>query len=101
MRVHSLAMEPQPIQIEVLSFEGCPNASRAVERVHEVVAALGLRARVMECEVKDYDDAVRLHFLGSPTIRVEGVDVEPAGDPPAAPALGCRLYGSEGVPSRE
>lgn len=99
--VHCLPMEFPAIQIEVLYFEGCPNAPRAVELVREVVAALGVNARITEREMKDYEDAVRNRFLGSPTIRVEGVDVEPLAEPPAAPAFGCRLYGSEGVPPHE
>jgi hypothetical protein len=42
-------------------------------------------------EVLTQDDAERLGFVGSPTIRVEGVDVQPSGaDEPAA--LSCRIY---------
>ena len=100
-RVHSITMDSAPIQIEVLFFEGCPNPPRAVELAHEVVAAMGVEARIVERTVKDGEDAVRHRFPGSPTIRVEGVDVEPQANTLAAPVFGCRLYGREGVPPRE
>jgi hypothetical protein len=45
-------------------------------------------------EVRDEHDAERLSFIGSPTIRVEGLDVEPPSDGESAvsPGLTCRIY---------
>lgn len=42
-------------------------------------------------EVVDETDAGRLGFAGSPTIRVDGEDVEPP-PPGERPGLACRVY---------
>jgi hypothetical protein len=88
------------VQIEVLYFEGCPNHALAVALVHEVVAAHGTGAQVAEVVVRTDEDARRLHFLGSPSIRVNGVDIEPGADARRDYALACRIYGSSGLPER-
>ncbi len=64
-------------KVEILYFEGCPNHRPAVECVHEVLRQEGLSAEVQELEVPDAEAAQRFRFLGSPSIRVNGVDVEP------------------------
>jgi hypothetical protein len=64
--------------IEILYFEGCPNADPAFARVREVVRTLGLEAEIREIVVEDEADALRQRFLGSPSVRVDGVDIEPA-----------------------
>ena len=65
------------MKIEVLYFEGCPNHPPAVELAKSVVAELGVGALVEQVEVKTEADAKRLRFFGSPTVQVDGVDIEP------------------------
>ena len=88
--------------IEVLTFESCANAQAAVDLVTSVVAELGLAADVRHVEVADLEAATTNRFLGSPTIRVDGRDVEPGADDRSAFALSCRVYrttsGVAGVP---
>ena len=43
-----------------------------------------------ETEVADDDAAGALGFVGSPTVRVDGRDVQPPGDEPVG--LTCRVY---------
>jgi hypothetical protein len=45
-------------------------------------------------EIVTEDDAERDSFVGSPTIRIEGVDVQPPGDEPTG--LSCRIYRHRG-----
>lgn len=87
--------------IEVLYFDGCPNHEPAVARVREVLESLGIEATVREVRVATPEDAQRLEFPGSPTIRVNGVDIEPAARQGRDFAMGCRRYGNSGVPPRE
>ena len=91
--------------VEVLYFEGCPNHEPAVERVREVLRAEGIVDEVKEVEVRDAQTAERLRFLGSPTIRVNGVDVEPSASSSESFGLVCRTYRDgccqSGVPSAE
>ncbi len=88
------------MNIEVLYFEGCPHHRPTVDRVGELIAALGVDAEVREVEVRDRQEAVQLRFPGSPTVRVNGVDIE-AAESPRDYGLSCRLYDGSGVPARE
>ncbi|MCU1260557.1 MAG: hypothetical protein JWO80_3442 [Bryobacterales bacterium] len=66
------------MKIEVLYFEVCPNHKPAVARVDEIVKAEGISAEVSEVNVPDTSTAHEVGFLGSPSIRVNGMDVEQA-----------------------
>lgn len=88
------------MQIDVLYFSGCPNHGPAVDLVREVLRDLGMHHRVHEIEVPDPEGATRLGFLGSPTIRVDGRDIEPDAEKRTDYAMSCRVYGPSGVPPR-
>ncbi len=79
------------MKIEVLYFEGCPNHAPAMEMVRRVLAREGVEAQVVRVDVQDVEAAMSVRFLGSPSIRVNGVDIEPdrQDDPPF---FGCRTY---------
>lgn len=77
-------------RIEVLVFEGCPNAERALEIARRVAGGLAPGATVERVEVDTPEQATAIGFLGSPSIRVNGVDVE--GRRAAPGTLGCRIY---------
>lgn len=81
--------------IEVLSFEGCPHAEPALELVRRVVADTGVAATVRRVDVPDSEAAEVHRFLGSPTIRVNGRDIEPGADQRAEYVLSCRVYRTE------
>lgn len=89
------------VKIEILSFAGCPHREATVERTLEVLSALGADAEVIEVEVRDGAGAARLCFPGSPTVRVDGVDIEPGAEVRGHDALSCRMYGASGIPPRE
>jgi len=86
--------------VEVLYFRGCPNHAETLDRVQEVVSALDIDARIVQIEVKTLADVERLRFLGSPSVRVDGVDVEPGVRASRAFGLACRTYGRDGIPPR-
>lgn len=77
--------------VEFLYWEGCPSHPEARELLEEVLEARGVDATVDVREVRTQEEARALGFPGSPTIRVDGRDVDPAGaeDPPS---LSCRIY---------
>lgn len=87
--------------IEVLHFAGCPNHAPTVKLVREVVRTLGLSHEVCEVEVAGPEEAEALRFPGSPTVRVDGRDIEPGAGDQTAFALSCRMYGTSGVPPRD
>ena len=76
--------------IEVLYFEGCPNHRPTVDRVREILERLGLEEEVVEVEIRGLEDARHLKFLGSPSVRVDGVDIEPAARTRTAGSLKSR-----------
>jgi len=88
-----------PPRIEVLFTPGCPHADPAIALVREVAASLAPEAAVELLAVESEEQALATAFLGSPTIRVDGRDIEGRDGEPAV--LACRVYpGSGGVPPR-
>jgi len=91
----------RPVKISVLYFEGCPNHRPVVDMARRLVIEHGLDASVEEVEVSSGAEA-RLRFLGSPTVHVDGVDIEPAARERTDYAMSCRVYDSpDGLPSKE
>ena len=82
-------------RVEILYFDGCPNHEPARDLVEQVAAELGLQAEIELVEAADTDTARRLRFLGSPSVRVDGRDVEPGADERSDFVLSCRVYRSE------
>ena len=66
------------MKIEILYLDGCPNHRPAVERIQTILREEGISASVSEIEIRDQEAAMELGFPGSPTIRVDGLDIEPA-----------------------
>ena len=85
--------------VELFYFEGCPNYQTARELVEEVAAATGAEFDLRLVEVRSPEEAERLRFLGSPTVRVNGHDVEPHADERTAFVLACRVYRNGARPS--
>ena len=83
------------MKIEILYFDGCPNHGPTVDRVKEALRQEGLTADVSETNVEDDTAARTLGFLGSPSIRIAGLDVEPSARLSKAFGMMCRTY-SEG-----
>ena len=82
-------------RVEILYFDGCPNHEPALALVEQVAAELGLQAEIELVEVADAETATRVRFLGSPSVRVDGRDVEPGADERSDFVLCCRVYRSE------
>jgi hypothetical protein len=86
--------------IEVFYVPGCPNHQPAIDSLKDVLRSATIDAPIREIAVMDEAMASRLKFPGSPTIRIDGSDVE--SDYRESYGLSCRLYSNgTGVPSRE
>jgi hypothetical protein len=78
--------------VEFLFWEDCPSHEEALALLREVLAETGRDPDAVRIvEVHTDEDAERLAFPGSPTIRVSGRDIDPAGAG-ARPSLSCRIY---------
>ena len=80
------------MMVEILSFAGCPNHGPARKTVERILQELGLAAEIREVDVPDSETAERLRFLGSPTLRVDGRDVELGADERSDDVFGCRIF---------
>jgi hypothetical protein len=93
------------MNIEILYFEGCPNHKPVLQRVQEILREEGMSAEISQIQVCDPAVAREIGFLGSPSVRVNGLDVEPAARAAHEHGVMCRTYvretGREGLPSRE
>jgi hypothetical protein len=78
--------------VELLFWDGCPSHPRALAELRQTMAARGLDPETVSVRAVNTDDVARRErFVGSPTIRIDGLDiVEPPGDEPYA--LACRVY---------
>ncbi len=79
------------MRIEVLHWEGCPSTTEALDLLGIVLAEHGVTDEVEVKEVTTQAEAEALRFPGSPTIRIDGRDIDPAGAD-ARPSLTCRIY---------
>jgi hypothetical protein len=90
------------MKIEVLYVPNCPNHAEALQRLREILPTESFKENVCEVLVKDTEMAHSLKFPGSPTIRINGKDVEPQNEKGAKFGLMCRLYSDgSGAPSKE
>ena len=84
-------MAPRNPRVELLWWEGCPSTDKALRMLREEMGAVGLDGSAVDVrEVATDADAEREEFVGSPTIRVNGRDVQPVRGEPVG--LTCRVY---------
>jgi hypothetical protein len=82
-------------RVEILYFDGCPNHEAARGLVERVARELQVEPQIDGVQVPDATAAARLQFLGSPTVRVDGRDIEPGADERGDFVFSCRVYRSE------
>ena len=78
------------MKVEVLFFAGCPGYEALLPEVRRLALAAGARLEVRA--VENMEDARAERFLGSPTVRVDGHDVDPGAADRDDFGLKCRLY---------
>jgi hypothetical protein len=79
------------MRVELLFWAGCPSHPKALAELREALAAIGLPPdSVIVREISSDAQAASERFVGSPTIRVDGIDVQPPVGEPTG--LTCRVY---------
>ena len=79
--------------VELLYFDGCPGHERLLPVVERLAAEAGADVHVRAVETVEAAEAQR--FLGSPTLRVDGVDVDPGAAARDDFGMKCRIYRSD------
>jgi hypothetical protein len=82
-------------QVDILYFQGCPNWQQTRALVERLSLELQIDVDLRLVEVADLDAAYELRFLGSPTVRVDGRDIEPGADDRQEYVFACRVYKTE------
>lgn len=78
-------------RVEFLWWRGCPSWDRALTELRAEMEKAGLDPTTVELrEVETDDDADAEGFVGSPTIRIDGRDIQEPGEHPIG--LTCRVY---------
>lgn len=77
------------MEVELFFWRGCPSYPEAHRMLEDALAGRGVHVQLRE--VTTDEQAAELAFPGSPTIRVDGRDIDPTGAD-APPSLSCRIY---------
>lgn len=92
------------MKIEFLYFNGCPSWEKAHDSLKEVLGEEGIKAKIEKIKVESNNDAEKAKFLGSPSIRINGKDIERDAILEDY-SLRCRVYkteeGFKGWPSKD
>lgn len=90
------------MEIELHWFDECPNHSKALAMLEAAMKARGLTNEVTRINIGDPVVAEQHRSPGSPTIRINKQDIEPAFEDSGEYSPRCRLYltsrGLTGVP---
>src|SRR5215203_4276242 len=78
------------VRVSFLYYEDCPSYDLALQRLREVMDEEGIPNEVEVIKVESEEQARKLRFVGSPTIHVNGQDIDPSSD--SRYALTCRAY---------
>lgn len=82
--------------LELLYLPGCPSHDGTVNLLRSVLRVEGINVDVQEIPVNDYEEACAFQFPGSPTVRVNGEDIEDVPSQRLGVGFACRTYFVEG-----
>ena len=92
------------MQIDFLWFDDCPNHHATEILLSEILTELGVSDPVNKFNVPDLATGENTKFPGSPTIRINGVDIDPDYEDTGDYSPRCRVYytsnGLKGVPEK-
>ena len=92
------------MKIELLCIDECPNVDKTEIAILKVLSSLDIAASVRKIVIRTPQEAAQYRFLGSPSIQINGTDIEPSRRNDS-PVLGCRIYRenqhASGTPSEE
>jgi len=80
------------VEIELLYFELCPHYEIALKYLQEVIKEKELDVPVKVVKIRNDREAIENKFLGSPTIRINGRDIEPGAQEKEDFSMRCRFY---------
>ena len=94
--IHEILKFNGKIKMQLQHFHGCPNSPKMLELVNNSIIHKKNYIEFENLLINNDDDAKKYMFRGSPTLLIEGIDIENLPEP-LTPAITCRLY-SNGLP---
>jgi hypothetical protein len=88
--IEAVPSSTNKVDIDFLYSEDCPSHERALDLLKQIIRDEDVQARIHVRRVDSEEEAQELAFPGSPTIRVDGKDIEETTDTPIG--LTCRAY---------
>ncbi len=86
------------LKVDILYIDGCPSKDKVERMIQQVLDEVGVSgAKVVSLLVTTYGQAETLKFVGSPTIRINDVDIEPDTDRQTEFGLNPRTYKVKGM----
>lgn len=86
------------VRIELLYFDGCPSYEALLLKLQDALEREGIVEEIELRQVATLDAAEAEHFLGSPTLRIDGEDIDRSAAARSDYGMKCRIYRSaEGV----
>ncbi len=87
------------MKIELFYFDGCTAYQTALKYLRELIQEKNLDVAVKMIKIEGDQQARASRFLGSPSIRINGVDIEPGAEKIKDFSMRCRLYLEDGETS--
>ena len=81
------------MKIELYYFKECPSYIETARNLQDALDKLGIKDNIQMIEVVNSEDSVNKKFLGSPTIRINGTDIE---NKNGNYVFACRIYSIDG-----
>ena len=81
------------MKIEFYYFENCPSYEISLQNLKDVIKDSAVNAELDIIRIDSVEDAEKFTFQGSPSIKINGKDIEDRND---TYSFNCRLYKIEG-----
>ena len=77
-------------KISFLYSDDCPSHQEALSRLRKIIDQEGVSVEIETINVRTNEEAIAHHFRGSPTILIDGRDIDPSSN--EGFGLACRAY---------
>jgi len=81
--------------VEILYTDVCPFWKDTLKTINEIIKELNITVAVKKTRIANEEEAKNNRFPGSPTVRINGVDVDPIAKETEG-YIGCRIYNYQG-----
>jgi hypothetical protein len=65
------------LNMVILYNEGCPATPKTIELIEQCVSESGIKVQIQKILVTSQKEANEWRFLGSPTVQINSIDIDP------------------------